>query len=193
MSTTIFLDMDGVIADFFGSVCRMYNRDYAESHATLVPGDWMLGGFLGPLTQADMWVEINKLHEHFWEHMPEYAHSQHLYKQLKNYAPVKFLSDPGPHAHVWSGKMKWLHRFAPGVTSSDVVFTKAKSLLAGPRRLLVDDHDDNCKNFVAAGGHAILFPRKWNRRHQEEHQAVELALKEAEDWFCRHGRPFEHE
>jgi 5'(3')-deoxyribonucleotidase len=188
MSVTIYLDMDGVVADFFLSVCQMYGKEYQESHAKLLPGDWWLTGFLGPITQDDMWMEINRRGEHFWEHMPEYPHSQQLYNKLRNYAPVKFLSDPGPHPHVWAGKVKWLHRFVPGITAKDIHLTADKAAVSAPRRLLVDDHDDNCTRWRNEGGGAVLFPRRWNVRHQEEHQAVDLVLNEVEDWM-RRNRP----
>ncbi len=40
-----------------------------------------------------------------------------------------------------------------------------KSLLAGPYRILVDDHDENVRMFRALGGQAVLWPQPWNAMH----------------------------
>jgi hypothetical protein len=43
-----------------------------------------------------------------------------------------------------------------------------KHLLAGPGRLLIDDHPGNCHDWNESGGVSILFPRPWNTRYSEQ-------------------------
>jgi hypothetical protein len=43
---------------------------------------------------------------------------------------------------------------------------------------LIDDSSDNCKEFVAAGGRALLYPQPWNSKNVlPEKQKNEMIIK----------------
>lgn len=78
----IFLDIDGVVADF-------------ENH-------W----------QSNKWghLNISDLPREFWETIPLFDYSKEFYKQLSAIAPVVFLSSPSSNPECVAGKHFWIEK-----------------------------------------------------------------------------------
>jgi len=61
------------------------------------------------------------------------------------------------------GKRGWMKKYYRQL-ARNMIFTGAKTLLAGTGRLLIDDNDENVKTVREAGESAVLVPRLWNSR-----------------------------
>lgn len=152
----IFLDVDGVLADFAGAAVR------ACGFPDLVPSHWHFYEDMG-LTAEGMWERIHA-DPLFWENLPEYEWYEELVDMCLSIAPVTIVTHPADHPDSWAGKYLWLKERA--WAHDDIVMTSQKHLLAGPGRLLIDDSDSNTDKWHDAGGVAWLFPRRWNQlRH----------------------------
>lgn len=55
-----------------------------------------------------------------------------------------------------------MKRHLPGYAKR-LFIGSAKHLVAGPGKVLVDDHDTNVDAFAGAGGLTVQPPRPWNR------------------------------
>lgn len=153
----VFLDMDGVLVDFFTGVNGIFNiskpphkynwfEDYNVSREQLntVCGsrffsdlDWMYDG-----------------------------------REIEEAVRVKFGSGnvclvtlPMPNSESWMGKVEWVNKHLSLYNKRLIISTASKSLFAGPDTLLIDDKDENIKEFREAGGQGILVPRPWNKLH----------------------------
>jgi len=139
----IFLDLDGVIADFDGHVISQGKQQVNKPE----------------------WTEYSKLERAWWQTMPQIAGARAFFDSLEKMAPVTFLTGMVlENTDGWSGKAEWLWEFLPerGMYAADdlmVCRPKHKQKLAGPGRILVDDSEKNIEQWIAKGGIGIIHPR----------------------------------
>ena len=155
----IFLDLDGVIVDFATASLRLHNR--LDVLHDWPPGEWSISKLIG-LSESDFWQPIDFAGEHFWSDLGSYHWKQELYDACGDKFTI--CTSPSYAASSCAGKKVWLNReFGRGFRN--YVLTSQKHLMAKPGHLLIDDNDNNVKNFREHGGRAILFPQPWNSNH----------------------------
>lgn len=197
----ILLDMDGVIANFV-------DRSITTAGLPISHDDCDVWGYFEKwMTTDEFWTKI-EADDQFWFKLKPYDWARELYDMLTAIAPVSFCSTPSRDADAASQKIEWLREYAfmdrdedryflVGVGPSAEGHKRGKNLLAGRRRILIDDSDANVRDFKESGGMAILFPQPWNgareytydrigyvkRQLQECLQIVDLAgqIREAEE------------
>lgn len=170
----IFLDMDGVCADFQWAALReclqvqhpsLFGHSLDDA-ATVAMTKWPAGVYdIAEVAGIDpdlMWKKIDGKDDRFWRRLPVLPWFEELYGRLDMpEAQVVFATGCSWHAPSAFGKLAWLQdRF--GRDFKHYVLTTVKTLLAGPKRILIDDRQDAVTDFNKAGGHGILFPRIWN-------------------------------
>lgn len=154
----IFLDVDGVLADFVKGTAKLYN------HSVDIATTYDYWHALG-LTTDQFWDGITATEGKFWRTLPVYPWANKLKRLCEDLAVTTLLTSPPKgvkHKNTMiSGRVDWIHdNFGNDFTGYYVGM--AKERLAGPNCLLIDDHQDNCEKWVAAGGHAFLFPQPYN-------------------------------
>lgn len=157
----IFLDMDGVLVDFFRPALQVHNRlplldDWPR-------GVWDIPTVLG-ISKGEFWAKIDALGAEYWTEMPAYPWTADLVAAVTRAAPFSILSSPSLCAECPTGKIHWLRRHLRA-DFRDYLFGHAKHHCAKPGALLIDDSDENVDAFRAHGGEAILFPQAWNSNH----------------------------
>lgn len=156
-----FLDMDGVVADFVGPALKAHSYDHRNF-------SWPTGVFdfeeALDITTEKFWHPIDHLGDYFWSTLPCYPWAEALVSVLEKHGKWRFLSSPSRHHSSAAGKVQWISQHFDG---AKWIFAEAsdKQLLAGHRRVLIDDRDSNVQQWREAGGHAILFPQPWNSAH----------------------------
>ena len=166
----IFLDMDGVIADFVMGVHDAVHLGYAHHKYPYEFGKWDMFEQIRMRTNGQ--IEKARLYGitstyNFWATLPWMPDGQKILKTVIDCVGKKDLyvcTAPMNSPDCWSGKIEWLKTQA-GIHKNTIVMSASKSLLAKPDCLLIDDKDENVDAFVAAGGKAYLVPRPWNRDH----------------------------
>jgi 5'(3')-deoxyribonucleotidase len=153
----IFLDMDGVLADFVGSSCRIHGRDIDTADCWDYFQNWNM-------SENDFWQPINEAGRGFWADLEPFPWMQELVSLVKDVEPnFQVLTKPSNHPECTAGKMDWLHRHF-GKRFRNYIFAPNKNLLASRGRLLIDDSDSNVSGFIEYGGAAYLLPQPWNSR-----------------------------
>ncbi len=132
----IFLDLDGVLSDFEQHAIQQnkYRKDGKLNYDALTH-DW-------------------------WASMPICDGALDFYEELKKLAKVKFLTGPMINPQCYSGKAEWILNFDKNkgkFALMDLIIcpSKAKHLLAGKNRILIDDRKSNIEDWINAGGIAI--------------------------------------
>ena len=155
----VFLDMDGVLANFFEGVARLFGT----ASAALPRGEYDMGRCLGvPFAEIDRRVKGTPT---FWSELPPYPWAKELLALFEFFPPGDsfILSHPWPgDDNCCQGKLVWLARHY-GVPGDRVIFTPHKYLLAAPGRLLIDDRPDECHRWRSLGGRACEFPAHHNQ------------------------------
>jgi 5'(3')-deoxyribonucleotidase len=168
----IFLDLDGVLVDFFTGVNKVFNipkpphrydwfEDYDISREQLnnVCGmrffsglDWMFDG-----------QEIEE-----------------VIRRKFGSGSIYLVTLPMPNSESWAGKVEWVNKHLSLYNKRLIITTAPKSLLAGPNSLLIDDKDENIAEFSMAGGQGILVPRLWNELHGWADEALQIVKNSLE-------------
>jgi hypothetical protein len=143
----IYFDIDGVLGDFDGHATARGKR------------------------KADGRVDYESIDEAWWASMPAYPEAANAVAEARKMATVvRFLTGPIPSPSCYSGKAKWLLNFEQelkgrfNILANLIICPAAdKALLAGPKRILIDDNADNIAAWNAAGGIGIHHTGDWAR------------------------------
>lgn len=157
----ILLDMDGVVADFVTAALALHGQP--DALAAWPPGEWDMAKVLGISTSA-FWKPIDQMGADYWAGLEPYPWAAELIALIQESAPYAILSSPGLGAEAPTGKIHWLRKHVKP-NFANYLFGHQKWLCARPDQVLIDDRDKNIDQFVAAGGHGILFPQVWNSNH----------------------------
>ncbi|TVQ83299.1 MAG: hypothetical protein EA357_06500 [Micavibrio sp.] len=141
----IFLDLDGVIADF-------------ETHAETQ----------GKYHRVTGKLDREALDHQWWSTIPVFDGAQEFYETLQKIGDVKFLTGPMLHSGCHSGKAEWIENFDKNRGKwalRDLIICPApdKHLLSGPGRILIDDRKNNIADWRLAGGIGILHEGDFDR------------------------------
>ena len=148
----LYLDMDGVQADFFTAWANIFGHQQYKD--------------IGSKEQREQSIdELNlkgpEFIQKFFETLAPLPGGTKLVSWLKQHnIPFTVLSAPlrNNHAASIAGKKIWLDQHNPG-TSGSAIFTGSKERYAnrgGTPALLIDDHKKYIERWLQAGGQAIL-------------------------------------
>jgi len=160
----IYVDLDGVLANFVSPAFAVHSRPYLEEDWPA--GEWDIARALGVST-TEFWKKIDERGSAFWANLPEYPWGGSLLANVcKSQPQWCVLSSPSKNSECAKGKVQWLRENC-GFNFREYILAPRhlKSLLAKPGDILIDDNDLNCQEFEDAGGRSILFPQPWNANH----------------------------
>ena len=172
----IYMDMDGVVADFVSSALKVFGA--SDTLLSENRGKFELFSMLG-VSSSEFW---NTIHEHptFWHDLEPTQEAYHLMDHAESLLgttkSIYFLTSPAFHPSCYAGKFFWVNKYFPDY-SSRLIITGSKHLLADRRNILVDDSDRNIDRFISYGGVGVLVPRVWNSKHKEASRSLEQTKK----------------
>lgn len=155
----VFLDLDGVLADFAAGVARLFGVD---KDLVVKFGDRSHEAV--GLSQSEFWRRLYADGQKWWVDLPPYPWAARLVEACDAAGEAWIATSPPKDCTtVGGGKLEWLKRFVPEVYKNRRYFIGSrKHILAAPGRVLVDDNLSKCEDFRRAGGQAVLFPQPWN-------------------------------
>lgn len=173
----IFLDVDGVLANFVGGIHRAYgiSYDYAYWPYAKGPKGWDFHNEFGM-----SFSDINKMCDfNFWANLKWTHDGQDILSIVRTFGDITLLTTPMPHVMSASGKMEWIKCNLPQYEKHVLISTESKSVLAQVKdAILVDDHQKNVDDWCTSGGKAVLVPRWWNHRwHEATTTAISVELQ----------------
>ena len=146
----IFLDMDGVLADFDGGVERL-------CHIKPIPQDGVR-----PSDYDDkLWVAVREI-PHFYDlldPMPGAVEMFHLIYEAYGENCEILTGIPKPNRGIETAaedKVIWMRRLLSDQVKVNTVLAKEKQLLChGPEDILIDDFSKNIRRWEEAGGTGV--------------------------------------
>ena len=150
----IFLDLDGVMADF--------DRHANEQEKRHDNGD----------------MKWDELDHQWWVTMPACEGAKDFYDAVRKMSIVKFLTAPSLDVDSFSGKAGWIQKFLPErgkFALKDLILCSAgdKHCFAKPHHILIDDRIKNIEEWNAAGGIGIHHKGDF----KETMKTLELAIE----------------
>lgn len=162
----IFVDLDGVMADFVKDCCLAHGRDNpyeVEGYKCnrFYESENCIRKIFG-MTYKEFWEPMNGVP--FWENLDVLEPGRKLLSDLEDSFGKKnifFLSTPSSHISSYVGKFKWIDKHFPNYLSKTFL-AHDKHRFAHQDAILIDDKIQNCLNFNSAGGLGIAYITKWN-------------------------------
>ena len=149
---TVYLDMDGVLADFFGGVEKMYGVEHWKQLTNDKTKD-LKKEVIDRITGTD-----------FFATLPKFTSADELIDMVKKFTGGKFSINTSPLRgdHENSGKYKkvWISNNIE--QPDEIIVTGRKEAYAkdkgtGTPNILIDDRPINIQKWQAAGGYGILY------------------------------------
>lgn len=140
MTRRIYLDLDGVMADFDGTFPAVFGLDHRD------------------MADDAMWLKING-HPSFFRDLPPMAGAVDFFRSIEHLDPIILTACPkSNYAHVATQKVEWVRaHLSAHVTVLPVLGGSSKPLFMHAKGdILIDDFRRNTEAWAAAGGHAIL-------------------------------------
>ena len=149
---TVYLDMDGVLADFFGGVEKMYGVEHWKQLTNDKTKD-LKKEVINRITGSD-----------FFATLPKFPSADGLIDMVKKFTGGNFSINTSPLRgdHENSAKYKKLWISNNIEKPDDIVVTGRKESYAkdkgtGTPNILIDDRPVNIEKWQAAGGYGILY------------------------------------
>jgi len=170
----IYLDLDGVLADWTGAVC-----DWAGKPRT----PWLSWHY-----HLNLGITDEELHDYmrcvsFWQDLKPLKKGMSLLNGLiDEYGPdaITIATTAFTHGNSLYGKNEWTERNLKWKCDK-VIYIKDKGRLAHQNAVLIDDGVHQIESFQKRGGHGILYKRPWNTCVSEEaDQTIEDILVQIE-------------
>ena len=147
----IYLDMDGVLADFKRGVLELCHMEAQDQN-----------GKMDPETENRMWEKIRKT-DHFYSKLEPLPGAKEMFDAI--YAKYKSRCEiltgvPRPERGITTAgpdKIEWTHRLlSPKVKVNIVLRKEKKKYCKDPQDILIDDYEKNIREWKEAGGTGIL-------------------------------------
>ncbi len=153
----VYLDMDGVLADFFGGVEKMYGVEHWKQLTNDKTKD-LKKEVIDRITGTD-----------FFATLPKFSTADGLIEMVKKFTGGKFSINTSPLRgdHENSAKYKKLWISNNIEKPDDIVVTGRKESYAtdkgtGTPNILIDDRPVNIQRWQSAGGYGILYQANRN-------------------------------
>lgn len=164
----VFLDMDGVIADFHSRAItkhasagndNMIAKQWCNSDWLPREADW-IPTFL-KISEDDFWLPINR-DQYFWSNIEQTREARMLVSFLLRWVGADNLFIlTAPHTlYSYTEKAYWIKKHFPGIREDHFMISRQKQIAAGPNRLLIDDWPVNCEKWTQSGGLSYLWFNK---------------------------------
>lgn len=143
---TLYLDLDGVMADFDAAFPVVFGLDHRE------------------LADKAMWGHING-HASFFRDLPPTPGAIDFFRTIEHLAPVILTACPkSNYAAAAIQKRAWVreHLSQTCLVLPVLGGTNKPLFMHQPGDVLIDDWGVNCEAWTAAGGIAVEHRRDWN-------------------------------
>jgi 5'(3')-deoxyribonucleotidase len=157
----IFVDMDGVVADFNQGAAQAINASSDVLQTAVESGHW----------DQDSWKHIVKYHPRIFRDLPKMPKAD-LMMELASKFRDEFLWDLRMLTAVPKGndvpdafrdKIHWMSLRYPGIPVWFGPYSQDKKNHCLPGDILIDDRKDNCEQWQAAGGLAVRVTSDYDR------------------------------
>lgn len=149
---TIYIDMDGVLADFNTKAREVLGATEADSDQAAQAGRW----------PREKWETLKEIY-HFYRILPKTPFADRLMELARRYRDelgwklyiLTAIPSGNDVPQAFQDKVEWIQEYYPDVEVHFGPYSRDKAHHCRPGYILVDDRYDNCESWTQAGGQAI--------------------------------------
>lgn len=179
----IFIDIDGVLADWLGKACETCGIDDNDSKIRDVLKD---GGMLQDLRdyikdENEMWQKIEKEGSDWWRDLELLPWAKKLYNEMDKLGEVALLTSNGKITEyvdsagsAAKGKCEWVKKH---FNTNSLIIAHDKHFCASSNTILIDDSPDKIEKFIEWGGHGFLWPNQYRLKDEDVEVDVDDIIK----------------
>ena len=130
----LFLDMDGVLADFDGHYEAVFGH---------------------PRRRGSGWADVRTVQD-FYFHIPPMPDMLELWEFCAPYTPTVLTGTPSTVSQARNNKHRWVETWLPPGTPIICCSARGKSMFMKPGDVIVDDHDEYRHLWEEKGGIWVL-------------------------------------
>jgi len=168
---TIFLDLDGVLADWLKSACSVCGIDENESEVKRKLKQGIHLEKIGKISEEELWKKIDAKETNFWENLEKLPWADDLVKACNDLGDMYFLTSSGDCVYACTGKAIWIKKYYPEYLNRLIIF-REKEVLANKNTILVDDSESKITKFQKAGGYVFHWPNQY--KIEEDNNIYEI-------------------
>ncbi len=192
----IYLDMDGVLADFVGGAVNahgyLFMKNQLINTRTGEEVNWEAGNYninevLG-MSIKDFWTPLNE--DGFWLRLGHYPWAEKLIAYAQNLVGIDnvwIASSPSLSARCAKEKIMWMRQHFPCIPIQNIIITRNKWIYSEEDSVLVDDSDEVLGKWQEQDGRGILFPQWWNSAYKYIDKRWEIVTEklnpEEKTWY----------
>lgn len=176
----IYVDMDGVVADFAGGVTEWLTHKAPNLKPEQKQIDitrWDLG--LSDEVWAMFWLYEERVGSAFWTRLKLLEGGNRLIKFLDDRVGRigwRFLTSPSNSTKAHEGKVLFAKKHFD-LDPRNVILCNEKHLLSKYGTLLIDDCNYNVDTFYHKGcGMSVLWPQPWNRATGQHYKDAMMGI-----------------
>jgi 5'(3')-deoxyribonucleotidase len=189
---TVFIDLDGVMVDWYGGVADLIGDDphiFKEIYLNDPEASKRVNELI---LLHDVWGKIESGGPEWWANLNPLPWAAELWLTMKKMGNVCVCTSsgdvdkyPATAAASSAGKCLWMGRHLPEGDKNRFAICPRKQLLAHPNAVLIDDFKRNTKNFTRAGGYGLLWENQYRLMNMNEIQRrvyIEMACTAIRAW-----------
>jgi hypothetical protein len=166
-SYKIYIDIDGVLADFVTALHNRLNIPFDYVNYPYKHGEYDIFKLIED-KYGIKYEDIIKLikDKNFWANIPPYSNARKIVNDAINAVGLEnvyILTRPMEELDGEDivGKKEFIEKNFPELKDK-IIFSKNKELFANKNSILIDDWDKNINSFIENGGQGNLVARPWN-------------------------------
>lgn len=149
---TIYIDMDGVLADFNAKAREVLGATESDSDQAAQVGRW----------PREKWETLKEIYN-FYRILPKTPFADQLMEMARRYRDelgwnlyiLTAIPSGNDVPQAFYHKVQWIQEYYPEVEVHFGPYSRDKAHHCRPGDILVDDRYDNCEAWTKAGGQAI--------------------------------------
>jgi 5'(3')-deoxyribonucleotidase len=156
MYPSVFLDVDGVLADFLSAAVKLHRLPISHDAIKV----WNFHHAFG-MTDGDLFGPMD---ESFWSSLGKYPEADEVIRQVETAFGRERIALCTVPCKTWgcsTGKMRWIEKHFPNYAGRTLL-VEGKDFLSGPGKVLIDDAEHQISCWRNRDGFGILVPRPWN-------------------------------
>lgn len=162
MIDQVYVDLHGVLADFV--------RPWACTSGHSMPKPWPAGRYsledAFGVESHRIWDAILPESSEWWATLPATDEADQVLAIAGGVAPVRIVTSPRSPLTIRHHEAAGSTRLVAERYAAQVEILEWKGAISRPGLLLIDDSDDQVREWRKHGGRAVVMPRPWNSEHR---------------------------